>query len=89
MIFPAGTNLNLLYRFFLLNAVPASLTVVPGSGEMTQVDIPTGVFTGDAIAYSIPFQYDIPDQAKRLSMFATNNNANQLSAQAVAIVEDF
>lgn len=89
MIFPAGTSLNLLYQFFLLGLTPANLTVLPGGGEMTQREVLAGIFVGDAITYSIPFQYDIPTATPYLSMFATNNTASTLSAQAIAIVEDF
>ena len=88
MIFPAGTQLNLLYQFFLLGARPASLTVLPGSGELTQKEVTTGPFVGDAISYSSPCQYALLEAAPYLAMFATNNNASTLSSQAVAIVED-
>ena len=87
MIFPAGTMLNLLYQFFWLGRPPTNLAVLPAVPEMTVKEITRGVYVGDAIAYSIPFQYQIPDMTKYLGMFATNNTATQLSAQAVIILE--
>lgn len=87
MLFPAGTGLNLQYRFFVAAQNPATNTAIPGGGELTATEVGTGIFVGDAIAYTVPFQYEF-DQVKRiLILYATNNTAGALNAAAIPIVE--
>lgn len=87
MDFPANTSLALLYRFFMQPVAPPNNTVLPSGGELTQIEVQPGNFTGESISKEIPFQYPINPTASVLVMYVTNNTAVSLNAAATAFLE--
>jgi hypothetical protein len=86
MIFPASTNLNFTYRFFMIASPPANNTVFPGGNELTSNEASAGSFAGESIAYTMPFQYTIVPTNPILCLYATNNATGSLTASAVATI---
>jgi hypothetical protein len=86
MTYPVGTNLALVYQFYLVPSAPSDLTQAPGSGNLTFAEKRDGKFAGDGQTLIIPFQKPIESTALVLVMFCTNNGSVTYNCHAVAMV---
>jgi hypothetical protein len=87
MTFPAGTALNLQYRFFLVATAPTSNSTVPVTGEITYNEVPVGYFVGDNLSFTIPFQYTIPQISPIFVFVSINLSSTAFNAAIVVILE--
>lgn len=86
MVFPVNTQLLLPYRFFEVDSTNVPATGVPGGHELTLEQVNSGMYAGDGVTYTLPFDYEPQADPCVFAFHADNNTSIKLQAAAVLIL---